>query len=342
MFIFLSGFVLFYQYFDKPLTLGTVGSFYRKRLKQLVIPYVFVSLGYELVVHALNHDAWAPASMLKQFGEHLVFGKSYAHLYYIVIMLQFYLLFPLLLLAFRKFPSAVRMAVPLGFAVQWAFYLLNREEWHLSAKGSLSFTYFAAFMLGAYLGARGTSYLRWFANRSETGAEIGARRIPAIAPAVVGLLWAATSIAFLWIYISYRTGGTIVAGYWFEIGYNLYTLLTTVILLKLCRLPQRSRITRFIADRLTRLGALSFGIYLVHPFFLLLYRKYMPVSGQPVAYHLWTMGSYAFALGASIAVLLFAYRYVGWSQLVFGPAPVRQGREVSVNLPNTNQSPLGT
>nr|WP_156160109.1 acyltransferase family protein [Paenibacillus sp. E194] len=39
-FYFLSGFVLFYNYADKPLSGGTIRQFYRKRLLYILVPYL--------------------------------------------------------------------------------------------------------------------------------------------------------------------------------------------------------------------------------------------------------------------------------------------------------------
>ncbi|QHW33388.1 acyltransferase [Paenibacillus rhizovicinus] len=321
-FVFLSGFVLFYNYFERPLTLFTIRTFYRKRLRQLVLPYLFVSLGYELVMHALNHRAWQPAGMLRQFGEHLLTGKSYAHLYYILITIQLYVLFPLLLLLFRKLRMPVKLAIPFGFAVQWAFYLLNRYYWHLEAKGDWSFMYFSAFLIGAYLGMRSDAFKNWFMAS-------GTRR--SFMPKLLSLAWVGVTFGFVWMYDQYRTGAPAPAGYWFEIGYNLFTLLTTLVMLKVCVWLRRHAVVRLATAALTNLGALSFGIYLIHPLFLLIYHRHPLASAQPPAYLLWTAGGFLFALGASVVVLLLAHRFIYWSWIVLGPAPAKlQSRRARV------------
>lgn len=334
-FIFLSGFVLLYQYFDKPMTPRALGDFYLKRFKQLVIPYVVISLGYELAVHVMSGKAWEPMEMLHQFGEHLLYGKSYAHLYYVIITIQLYVLFPLLLLLFRKLRSLAWMAVLIGFVIQWSFYLMNREYWHLASKGSWSFTYFFIFMLGAYLGMK---RLLDSKREDESDTRQGASILTKVAAAIVGLMWVAATTGFLWMYIDLRTGGPVPEGYWFEVGYQLYTLLTTIVLLRVCVALNGNAISRSIAKILQQLGALSFGIYLIHPLFLILYRRYVPESGWPPLYHSWIAGSYITALGVSIVVLLFMYRYIHWSWILLGPTPGGYGpapMRVAVNQHNS-------
>ncbi|SEM51948.1 acyltransferase [Paenibacillus sp. OV219] len=323
-FIFLSGFVLFYHYFNQTFTFSMLQTFYKKRFKQMVIPYLFVSLGYELVEQILNHRSWQAAPMLKLFGEHLLTGKAYPHLYYILITLQLYVLFPLLLLLFRKLRLPVKLAVPLGFAVQWAFYLLNRNYWHIAAKGSWSFTYFAAFLIGAYLGVHSSTFKRWYhANKSDSNAKDVALLW------LLPILWVAVTIGFLWMYEAYWTGASTPKGYWFEIGYNLFTVMTTLVLLQACVLLGRCKLTRWLAFVLSKLGMLSFGIYLVHPFFLLVYHRYPLGSAQPVTYFLWTAGSFLFALGASTVVTLLAYRFIPWSWIFLGTSPIDRRREMA-------------
>lgn len=344
-FIFLSGFVLFYQYYDKLLTPRALGDFYLKRFKQLAVPYLFISLGYELYEDVVSHKAWEPMTLLQQFGKHLLYGKSYTHLYYVIITIQLYVLFPLLLLLFRKLRVSAWFAVPIGFVIQWSFYLMNREYWHLASKGSWSFTYFFIFMLGAYLGMKSTTYVHGFGSQRDTGSNKreGALAWRRAAAAVVGLMWVAATIGFLWLYIDLRTGSSVPEGYWFEIGYQLYTLLTTIVLLSVCIALNRYDygVSRAIAKRLQQLGALSFGIYLIHPFFLLLYRRYVPSSSWPPAYHLWIAGGYMAALVISIVVLLIMYRYVRWSWLLLGPTPTGYGPSKQT-IPNTPQGSISS
>ncbi|MBO7744738.1 acyltransferase [Paenibacillus sp. MWE-103] len=331
-FIFLTGFVLFYNYFDRPMTRSGLGAFYGKRLKQLVVPYISVSLGYELAVSALKHRSWEPADILGRFGKHLLNGGAYPHLYYVIITIQLYVLFPLLLLLFRKLRLPAAWAVPLGFGAQWAFYLLHLNVWHLEAKGSWSFTYFAAFLLGAYGGMRPDALKSWLGVGDQGRGRGGKLRFGLIAA-----LWLAVSAGFLRMHVAYRSGGTVPEGYWFEIGYNLFTLLTTLVLLGACFRIVKGRMAGKPSAVLADLGALSFGVYLVHPFFLLLYHRHPPASATPLVYHLWTAGGFVFALGASLLVLLPAHRYIRGAWLVLGPAPPKFGPK-----PNAEAAQEGT
>ncbi|MBE9913115.1 acyltransferase [Paenibacillus donghaensis] len=95
VFIFITGLVLFYNY-DGSLRYG---SFIGKRFKDILVPYIFWSLIYFIVNQGLGHPFWP------QFGKWammLVTGKNSYHLWYIVMIFQFYLLFPLLRYIMRE------------------------------------------------------------------------------------------------------------------------------------------------------------------------------------------------------------------------------------------------
>lgn len=88
VFIFITGMVLFYNY-DGQLNYR---SFLGKRIKDIGAPFFIWSVFYMFLNHAL------PGAGLHEFlaaGERLITGKSSYHLWYVFMMVQFYLLFPL-------------------------------------------------------------------------------------------------------------------------------------------------------------------------------------------------------------------------------------------------------
>ncbi|MEX1031613.1 MAG: acyltransferase family protein [Paenibacillaceae bacterium] len=96
-FIFLSGLVMFYSYYDRDLTRATLLAFYKKRLLYIVLPYVVISTIYFAMKLTLNaHMTFGTG--LKQYVYQLLTGGAYTHLYFVFLIIQFYLLFPLLLL----------------------------------------------------------------------------------------------------------------------------------------------------------------------------------------------------------------------------------------------------
>ncbi|WP_068615393.1 acyltransferase [Paenibacillus tuaregi] len=88
VFIFITGMVLFYNY-DGELVYR---SFLSKRLKDIGIPFLIWSLFYMVLNHAVPGAVFGE---ILAAAERLVTGKSSYHLWYVFMMIQFYLLFPL-------------------------------------------------------------------------------------------------------------------------------------------------------------------------------------------------------------------------------------------------------
>ncbi|MBR4721223.1 MAG: acyltransferase [Clostridia bacterium] len=91
-FIFLSGFKLFKGYEKKPLNKK---AFLRRRFKKIAVPYFIAVLIYMIYFGA---KGWLEDGILKS----LFLGTVSAHFYYVVILLQLYLLFPMLFRLFGK------------------------------------------------------------------------------------------------------------------------------------------------------------------------------------------------------------------------------------------------
>ena len=103
-FVFLSGLVLFYNYIDRSFSRKTLASFYSRRLIYIIVPYFMFSLLYFILKLTVGHS-WGspPAELASKFGKYLWTGTAYTHLYYVIIIIQFYVLFPLLLWCCKKY-----------------------------------------------------------------------------------------------------------------------------------------------------------------------------------------------------------------------------------------------
>ncbi|MGZ4107176.1 MAG: acyltransferase, partial [Tumebacillaceae bacterium] len=101
LFIFITGLVLFYNYDGE---LHYV-DFVRKRVKDIIVPYVVWTVFYVLYFHEYGGGVWATVKQLL----HVVFtGKASYHLWYVVMIFQFYLLFPVFRAGFRALQRKVR------------------------------------------------------------------------------------------------------------------------------------------------------------------------------------------------------------------------------------------
>ncbi|MEG1683864.1 MAG: acyltransferase family protein [Oscillospiraceae bacterium] len=103
-------------------TSDTLRSFYRKRILKIGTPYIF----WFLIYFAYNYHTNLSAITVSTFVRSFLFGQAAPHLYFIIILFQFYLLFPLLKRAVAKAPgTSVLISFLLSYAIQKLFYFLQ-------------------------------------------------------------------------------------------------------------------------------------------------------------------------------------------------------------------------
>ena len=317
-FIAMSAFVLFYNYNDRPLNKGLLTSFYKKRLLYILLPYFMFSLFYFTLSQVV---AGSPPNgeLIRNFFVKLFTGKAYTHLYFVFINMQFYLLFPFLLLMFKRFPRTRKWAIVAGILIQWGFIIANKYQFQVTNRGSWCLSYFSYYMLGAWLGMYYPQIKAWIeTRRSEQAMDQKSNGI-----LFRGLLaiWLTSGITHSMLYYQNRLYGTSFNSLMYEFLYSTFAFLSLPVLMilagKLLRYPKLS----FLHRPFDQLGSLSFGVYLIHPFFLLIYRQLAPDFSNSRLLHLWYFGGFVVALGASWLVVSFAARYLQYGWIFFGKLP---------------------
>lgn len=115
----LTGFVLMYQNFDKR-DFSTF-AFWRRRIKLVIFPYVIWSFIYWVVEDMWVHGRLreVPTS-LNEFGKLAMWGLSGFQMYFLFVMLQVYLLFPLVLWLVRATVGKHKWVLLASLAAQLA------------------------------------------------------------------------------------------------------------------------------------------------------------------------------------------------------------------------------
>ncbi|WP_054954943.1 acyltransferase [Paenibacillus dakarensis] len=324
VFMFLSSFVLFYSYYARPFNAKLFSNFYKKRLKYILVPYVLFSLLYFLMVQLTNQGDLSLREMIESFVVKLFTGKAYTHLYFIFISVQFYIIFPLLLWLFKCKPSLAKWAVPAGFVMQYAFVILNHTYSFTGRPASVVLYYMSYLMLGAVLGMNYSRLRVWF---DLTRDNITSARL--ICWIGLWMIWLSAALGHVYVYHTARLYGAEYDSLLYHTLWNIQTitvgLLCIQISIAILRYA-RPWLTRWM----TRLGELSFGIYLIHPLFLFIYRRFPPETGYSPLVHLWYLGGFVLALAASFLVVSFTARWLPQSWIIFGKiAPSKRERGTS-------------
>ncbi|HHW60595.1 MAG TPA: acyltransferase [Syntrophomonadaceae bacterium] len=128
LFIIISGFVLHYSNRRKEMT---VLSFYQRRMDRILWPYLVWTLFYVFFFPPLMGQGfpWVSAAEL---GRHLLWGTGSYHLYFLPIIIQLYLLFPLLYRWVKKQPWVMLLVALLISLLSMSLYylgMLQESQW---------------------------------------------------------------------------------------------------------------------------------------------------------------------------------------------------------------------
>jgi peptidoglycan/LPS O-acetylase OafA/YrhL len=320
-FIFLSGLVMFYTYYDKPLTRSELLGFYKKRLVYILLPYVAVSTFYFALRMAITTNTSLLAG-LKLFVGQLLTGGAYTHLYYMFIMIQFYLLFPLLLsLAKRK--GVAPHLIWIGIVLQWGYVYLNSEVIvHLEnipnifhKKGSLFPTYLAFYLLGATVGIYYTRLEKWF-----VAVKSPLFSLKSCVTYIFYVLWLSSGLFYAYLYYLGRAHNEWTSSKVYELMWFIFSMLSSVVILHLSYWIM-ARMGRRSVNALIHLGVASLGVYFVHPAVLLFYRKV--VVDLHLKHPFYYGGAFASALIISWVVTTLLMKYPKWSWVILGAVPTK-------------------
>ncbi|OWA35690.1 acyltransferase [Saccharibacillus sp. O16] len=323
-FIMLSSFVLFYNYYDRPLTGRLVMGFYKKRILYILLPYFLISAVYFVykmhVAGTLGTGIESREMMLTRFWTNLSEGTAYTHLYFVYISVQFYILFPLLLMLFKSSKWFVRWAIPIGLVLQWAFVFWNRYELQSQTKASYAITYLSYYMIGAVLAIHFDKIRGWL--------MYDGKQMPPMTRSwnrVLWFCWSMVVVMHVWFYQEIRLGHMAPSSLYYELFWNLHTMLTALVLMRTSFVLYR-RAPKFLVRWLTRLGELSFAIYLLHPLVLGFYREgktwvFDHIPSGSMTYFAWVCGGTIVSLAVSWIFAKVVMRWIPGAWMLLGSIP---------------------
>ncbi len=217
----------------------------RRRLKAAVLPYLLWSGVYILVNRSLGLE---PHLSLGRIGKMLLTGTAEFHLYFFVLVIELYLVLPLLLPLFKRRPPF--WAVALGAVVfQAVFYALNR------------FVLLHKFQTTIFWDTLPVALGLWLWGQAERWPEIFRRgHLPALG------LTAAALVIYTDLGIKTLLPPVHINTAVYQGGQWAFTAGMSFLILALSAALGRSRLTAVLAF----LGAESLGIYVMHPLAIIL------------------------------------------------------------------------
>jgi peptidoglycan/LPS O-acetylase OafA/YrhL len=292
VFILVSGLVLFYKYFDNWNINQDTKIFYLKRLRQTVFPYILWSFIYYLFIqlsstHHLSFDVVKFIKMLK-------WGDAYYHLYFLILIVQLYLVFPLVISLAKRYVFFRKWILLFGVLAQSVFYIYAHWFHPILHKASLFPNYAAVFSLGAFIGIYYDRFVVWNNKHIRWIFPLGV---------LSGLFL--SSMYLLSQFRIYSFENT-----FYETGLVIYSMSMGVILIWVGRLLVTQVPLGALTKGLLAIGKASFGVYLMHPIFLSLWRNHVQWGNEILAYNLNSLLAVLFCLAASYFVYRLYKRYI--------------------------------
>ncbi|MCU7667075.1 acyltransferase [Bacillus thuringiensis] len=304
-FIFLSGFIFFYSYYNKTLNAKLLKRFYVNRFTTILLPYLIVSLLYWAGKgYFYGIGDWQSES--KRLLNLLATGKAHTHLYFVFITVQFYVLFPVLLYIFQKFQFVRKYAIVHGILLQFLWVYLNSKYFQVEMKGSICLSYMMFYFIGAFFGIYYQQILEWAKDLKKS--------IVCICSVFLG--YGLSLCFYVGIIYLAKTKEFYLSNKWYELGWTMHALfagLAIFIIAHYAEIKFSIKVKRFFMG----MGAASFGIYLIHPVVLMITRGILD-SGAPIVFHSWQVISFLLSLFGSWAVVRFFYNYIPYSWVLFG------------------------
>lgn len=130
MFLILSGFLLFQS--DLTDGLLPLSQFYRKRFRRILLPYILWTIFYSLILHYYFNGTQNAHMILPDMIRHFFLGNGFTHLYFVVIIIQLYLLYPFMRNTFKAYPGiCLLLSLLVSFICQLLLYLHAVNAIHL-------------------------------------------------------------------------------------------------------------------------------------------------------------------------------------------------------------------
>ncbi len=291
VFMFMTAFVLFYVYYRRSYPLS---SFWAKRFKLVGIPYVLWSMYYVYYGGALKYGI---GFYLSKLGPDLLQGTAWFHLYYLLVTMQFYLVFPLFVWLVKKTTRyhpwllaaslglELVMMVVFQYAPTWMTTGVGQPLlWMVRNRHQVVFTYQFYLLFGAVTAVHLDQIEAYLRSHGRT--------------LVRGLI--ATAVAMVTYYVLSVTAWHEPVTFAANVFQPIMPLYSLFVILTLYHLGQRwvgaksQNRWQKATWAITWVADLSFGIYLIHP----------AVLEELTTRYVWLLGSFTRVIVTPVTALV--------------------------------------
>ncbi|MGF7400747.1 acyltransferase [Thermoanaerobacterium thermosaccharolyticum] len=253
-FIFASAMLLMYNYGDG----CDWKSFYKKRLKNVLLPYISWTIIYGIYLYVIYNE---PLKSILTV-ENLFFGGMFYHLYFIVIIVQLYILFPILLYIYKCISKNIYMVVLSIVLLQIADVIVFKYfiSKFFQYSSFLFITYISFIIAGMHIGENMHEWEKYYDKKW------------------LNSFFAVIVFGYLFVDISLKVfANKQINSNLYNIYYYAFTLLASLFFFTLSM-----KILNYhaLSGLLINTGKLSFGIYLSHPLFLDVLKHFLNTGNQ--------------------------------------------------------------
>ncbi|MET3683062.1 peptidoglycan/LPS O-acetylase OafA/YrhL [Alkalibacillus flavidus] len=296
-FIFITGLVMFYGYIDRPLHKGFFSKYFRNRFMYIFTPYVVWVVLYEIHTWLSIRQFDINADYFIELFQLFFQGNTFYHFYFFFVLIQLYLLFPLLLYWAQKSLWFVRLLPLIGLVVQSAVYVTDYFYSWLPFATSYFFSYLFFFNLGGFVGLYYGQIKRLFKIRMAW--------LFATAMMLIGLLYVYMHHLVRWDLNEFAT-------VYLDFMYMTFSSLSAMTILVVMHFVAKRRFNWF-----RQLGVYSFGIFLVHPM-VINYLDYWLVWEGSYLFHIGMVLRFMLTIAISFTIVYLIKRYIPYSAYIVG------------------------
>lgn len=146
-FIFIS--MLMISHYNREISLK---DFYKKKLLRIVIPFILWSIFYQSVLLIFGARSIIQVFDIEYLLNLILYGKSYEHLYFMPILIEFTILAPFFIYIAKKIENNFCIAIFFSISIQMIVYFANKYYFKFPMITSTFFWYLSVGFLGIWFG----------------------------------------------------------------------------------------------------------------------------------------------------------------------------------------------